>query len=113
MKKLIVVLTLAMMISGSVLSASAEEVNVTEETIAVEQTGDNSGTIVPMADQIVVKFRVYQGKNSIDIGTRLMAVGLSLIGLLMVNCIERPRTRRGFSFYKEKLKNNSKFLKIA
>lgn len=59
MKKLIVVLTLAMMISGSVLSASAEEVNVTEETIAVEQTGDNSGTIVPMADQIVVKFRIY------------------------------------------------------
>lgn len=63
MKKLIVVLTLAMMISGSVLSASAEEVNVTEETIAVEQTGDNSGTIVPMADQIVVKFCVYQGKK--------------------------------------------------
>ena len=63
MKKLIVVLTLAMMISGSVLSASAEEVNVTEETIAVEHTGDNSGTIVPMADQIVVKFRIYQGKK--------------------------------------------------
>lgn len=63
MKKLIVVLTLAMMISGSVLSASEEEVNVTEETIAVEQTGDNSGTIVPMADQIVVKFRIYQGKK--------------------------------------------------
>lgn len=63
MKKLIVVLTLAMMISGSVLSASAEEVNVTEETIAVEQTGDNSGAIVPMADQIIVKFRIYQGKK--------------------------------------------------
>ena len=63
MKKLIVVLTLAMMISGSVLSASAEEVNVTEETIAVEQTCDKRGTIVPMADQIVVKFRIYQGNK--------------------------------------------------
>lgn len=113
MKKLIVVLTLAMMISGSVLSASAEEVNVTEETIAVEQTGDNSGTIVPMADQIVVKFRIYQGKNSIDIGIRLAVIGLNPIGSLTVNCMERPRMKRGFSFYKEELKNNCKSVKIA
>jgi uncharacterized membrane protein len=63
MKKLIVVLTLAMMISGSVLSASAEEVSVTEETIAVEQIDGSSGTIVPVADQIIVKFRIYQGKK--------------------------------------------------
>lgn len=42
-----------------------------------------------------------------------MAIGLNLIGLLMVNRMERPRIRRGFSFYKEELKNNSKFSKIA
>ena len=37
LKKLIVVLTLALMISGSVLSASAEEVWVVEDTTIVEQ----------------------------------------------------------------------------
>lgn len=61
MKKLIVVLALALMISGSVLSASAEEVSAVENQV-VEQSGENSGTIAPMADKIVTKFRVYNGK---------------------------------------------------
>ena len=52
MKKLIVVLALALMISGSVLSASAVENQV------VEQSSENGGTIVPIADKIVTKFRV-------------------------------------------------------
>lgn len=56
MKKLIVVLALALMISGSVLSASAVENQV------VEQSSENGGTIVPIADEIVTKFRVYNGK---------------------------------------------------
>ena len=56
MKKLIVVLALALMISGSVLSASAVENQV------VEQSSENGGTIVPIADKIVTKFRVYNGK---------------------------------------------------
>ena len=62
LKKLIVVLTLALMISGSVLSASAEEVWVVEDTTIVEQSEGNSGAIVPMADKIVTKFRIYNGK---------------------------------------------------
>lgn len=63
LKKLIVVLTLALMISGSVLSASAEEVGVIEDTTIVEQSGGNGGAIVPMADKIVMKFRIYNGKH--------------------------------------------------
>lgn len=63
LKKLIVVLTLALMISGSVLSASAEEVWVVEDTTIVEQSEGNSGAIVPMADKIVTKFRIYNGKH--------------------------------------------------
>ena len=50
---------------------------------------------------------------SIDIGMRLTVIGSSLIGLLTLNCMERPRMERGFSFYKEELKNNCKSVKIA
>ena len=63
LKKLIVVLTLSLMVSGFVLSASAEEVGLVEDTTVVEQSGGNGGTIVPMADKIVTKFRIYNGKH--------------------------------------------------
>lgn len=60
MKKFIVMLILAFMISGSVLSAGAQEVGMIEEAPVAEQS---SGSVVPTADKIVVKLRVYQGKK--------------------------------------------------
>ena len=60
MKKFIVMLILAFMISGSVLSAGAQAVGMIEEAPVAEQS---SGSVVPMADKIVVKLRIYQGKK--------------------------------------------------
>lgn len=63
MKKLIVVFTLALMMSGAMLSASAEEAEIVEDTTIVTQSVENGRVIAPMADKIVTKFRIYNGKH--------------------------------------------------
>lgn len=63
MKKLIVVFTLALMMSGAMLSASAEEAEIVEDTTIVTQSVENGRVIAPMADKIVTKFRIYNGKQ--------------------------------------------------
>lgn len=65
--------------------------------------------LCPWRTKLLRNFVSTMESISIDIGMRLAVIGLSLIGLLTVNRMERPRMERGFSFYKEKLKNNRKF----